>query len=226
MRKKRPVAEADAYPFTAALTVCLDVTHPESYLAVPGVRELAADLDIDVRWLPYSVPPWPARIEPGPDADRGTWHRWHRARYREQDLRRYAALRGIDLGDLHRQTEGELAGLALLWVLDQPAAVGRALLDRLFEGHWSGALNIEEPASVTAVLVQAQARVAGWDEYRDGRGPAELAALRSALSAAGVFDVPALVVSQVVPEPEILIGRAHLPMVRWLLTDRRGAPPI
>ncbi len=226
MRKKRSVAETEAYTFTAALTVCLDITQPESYLAVPGVRELAADLDMDVRWLPYSVPPWPARSEPGPEADRGTWHRWHRARYRERDLRRYARLLSIDLGDLHRQIKGELAGLALLWVQDQPAAVGGALLDGLLEGHWSGALNIEEPASVTAMLVQAQARVAGWDEYRSGRGPVELAALRSALSAAGVFDVPSLVVAHAVPEPEVFLGRAHLPMVRWLIPDRLGAPPI
>jgi 2-hydroxychromene-2-carboxylate isomerase len=220
------MAEIRPYAFSAAFTVCLDVTNPASLLAVPGVRELEAELGVDVRWLPYLVPPAPARSEPGPEADRGKWHRWHRARYRERDLRRYASLRGIDLGDLNRQTSGELAALALLWVQDQPVSVGRALLDGLLEGHWSGALDIEEPESVTALLVRGGARVAGWEDYRSGRGPIELAGLRSALSAAGVFDVPALVVAHAVPEPEVLLGRAHLPMVRWLLTDRHGPPPI
>ncbi|NIP15181.1 MAG: hypothetical protein GWM88_10865 [Pseudomonadales bacterium] len=220
------MAEAEAYTFTAALTVCLDVSNPESYLAVAGVRELEAELGIDVRWLPYLVPPRPLRSEPGPEADRGTWHRWHRSRYRERDLRRYAALRGIDLGDLQRQTSGELAALALLWVADQPARVGRAVLDGLLEGHWSGTLSIDEPAAVSALLARVDARTAGWKEYCRGPGPAELVGLRSELNAAGVFDVPTLVVAHAVPEPEILLGRAHLPMVRWLLTGRQGPPPI
>lgn len=220
------MADPEAYAFTAALTVCLDVTNPESYLAVAGVRELEADLDIDVAWLPFLVPPRPVRAEPGPEADRGTWHRWHRARYRELDLRRYASLRGIELGDLQRQTSGELAALALLWVQDQPGGVCRALLNDLLEGHWHGGRDIEDPATVTELLAGAGARLAGWDDYRSGPGSVALDVLRSALGAAGVFDVPALVVTHVVPEPEVFLGRSHLPMVRWLLTRREGPPPI
>ena len=41
------------------------------------------------------------------------------------------------------------------------------------------------------------------------------------LRGAGIFDVPAYVV-----EGEIYFGRQHLPMVRWMLTGKRGEPPI
>ena len=49
----------------------------------------------------------------------------------------------------------------------------------------------------------------------------EFAALQERLVAAGLFNAPAYLVGE-----EVFFGRAHLPMIRWLLTDRAGPPPI
>ena len=38
---------------------------------------------------------------------------------------------------------------------------------------------------------------------------------------AGVFETPAYLV-----DGEVFLGRAHLPMVRWILSNRAGPPPI
>lgn len=43
----------------------------------------------------------------------------------------------------------------------------------------------------------------------------------SGLREMGVFDVPAYLV-----EDDLFLGRQHLPMIRWLLTGRRGPAPI
>jgi 2-hydroxychromene-2-carboxylate isomerase len=41
------------------------------------------------------------------------------------------------------------------------------------------------------------------------------------LHEAGLFNVPGYVVDE-----EIYFGRQHLAMIRWLLTDKQGHPPI
>ena len=45
--------------------------------------------------------------------------------------------------------------------------------------------------------------------------------VQSAALEAGVFDVPSYSL-----DGEIFLGRQHLPMIRWLLSDRRGQPPV
>ncbi len=50
---------------------------------------------------------------------------------------------------------------------------------------------------------------------------AQFNALQESLSLAGVLDTPAYLV-----DGDIFLGRAHLPMVRWILTGRTGASPI
>ncbi len=45
--------------------------------------------------------------------------------------------------------------------------------------------------------------------------------IQNAALEAGIFDVPSYLI-----DGEIFLGRQHLPMIRWLLSDRRGQPPV
>jgi len=213
------------WEFSAPLTVCIDFKSPQAYLAKDLVYELEDDLGVQADWLPFLVKAPSPPTQPQPDDDRGTRHRRHRARYLERDLQRYAAVRNLVIRDIYRQPDASLAAMALLWARRAGRPVQRGVIDELFAGYWQARLDIEHAAAVTAVLAAAGADLAGWDDYRAGAGPVELQQLRARLRAAAIFDVPALVVPGQA-EAEIFYGRAHLPMVRWLLNGRAGPEPI
>jgi len=180
-----------------------------------------SDVGLHADWLPYLVPSLSAPTEPQAGDDRGTRHRRHRARYVERDIQRYAAVRGLVIRDIHRQADSSVAALGLLCVRGEDLAHRRRFIDAVFSGYWEGRLNIEEPAAMAELLDGAGVDLSA--------GRVELEMLQARLVAAGIFNVPAMVVGDVVDgvnEPEIFYGRAHLPMVRWLLQGQVGPPPI
>jgi 2-hydroxychromene-2-carboxylate isomerase len=212
-------AGVEPFTFTAPLSVCVDVKHPLAYLAFGPVQALAETLAVAVDWLPFPTEP----MKPPPPAadDRGTRHRRTRARYLEADIERYAAAQGIVIRDLYRATDSTLASLGLLWIRSHAPARSADYLQRVFTGYWTEQLDVEDRGALGTVLAQLGLDSRAFADFARGSGPAELAAQRERLVAAGVFTVPSLVV-----EDEVFVGRAHLPMARWLLTGRSGPPPI
>ena len=208
---------------TAPLTVVIDWRQPQSYLALAGIRELATALGIAIDWQPGCSRPLSPPSPESAHEDRGTRHRRHRARYVEHDLRRYAAAQGLALGDLYRSPDPSLAGIGLLWLKKRADENGehRAVedyVDSVFAGYWREALDIEDVAAVRDVLESVGAPAAAFDPEAL-REEYDLLQLR--LRAAGVIEAPAYLVGD-----DIFIGRAHVPMIRWLLTGRTGPPPI
>jgi 2-hydroxychromene-2-carboxylate isomerase len=214
-------SEPAAFEFTAPLSVCVDVKHPLAYLALGPVRALAAELAVDVDWLPFPVAPLQAPPAAGAPADRGTRHRRIRARYLGRDIERYAAVQALTIRGLYRAPDSTPASLGLLWLRARAPEHVAECLERLFAGYWQEQLDVEDPNAVAGVLAALGQDPAQFAAFAEGPGPAELASLRARLVAAGVFAVPSLVV-----EGEVFVGRAHLPMARWLLQGRTGAPPI
>ncbi len=212
-------ANAPAFEFDAPLSVCVDVKHPQVYLALGPVRALGDELGVTIDWLPFPAPPM--KPPPAPAADRGTRHRRVRARYQEMDLLRYAAAQGLTLRDPYRREDSTLASLGLLWLRERAPHQCAEYLRRTCAGLWAGALDIESAAALGRILSGLDERPQDFLSFVAGRGPEALAQLRERLVAAGVFGVPSLVV-----EGEVFVGRAHLPMVRWRLTGRNGPPPI
>ncbi len=209
----------EPFPFTAPLTVCVDVRHPQAYLALGPVRALAEELAVAVDWLPF--PAAPMKPPPAPSGDRGSRHRRARARYQEMDLARYAAAQGIALSDPYRDDDSTPASLGLLWLRAHAPDKAADYLQQVFAGFWEKRLDVEDPAAVGRIVAGLGEDAAGFAALAAGPGPADLAALRERLVAAGVFGVPSLVV-----EDEVFVGRAHLPMVRWRLSGRTGPAPI
>ena len=195
--------------------VCVDFGNAHAWLAVEPTRALEARLGTAFDWLPLAVPPL---VRPTPERDgddRGTRHRRFRARYFENDLRRYAASRGLELGDLYRAPDTRLASLALLFVRSGAFAA------RVFELEWREGADISKPEVIDAALKQVGVGTEAFREFAAGEGPGQLAALQSELETLGLYTVPAYLVAG-----EAFLGRQHLPMVEWLLTGRTGLPPI
>ncbi len=144
-----------------------------------------------------------------------------RAQYYESDLRRYARIRGLDLGDLYRNPDTTIASIGLLWVNERSPAIRRAYVDTVFARYWAEQLNIEDQAAIGALLGGVGADVVGWDAYVNGPGRQALELSSARLREAGLFDVPGYIVDN-----EIFFGRQHLPMIGWILGGRLGEAPI
>jgi 2-hydroxychromene-2-carboxylate isomerase len=198
----------------ARLILLFDVKDPVSYLALAPFRELAAEAGGDCAWYPFPgrVPGAPA--EPEPDAGRGAWHRWHRARYREEDLRRYArarqlpARRFFDAG-LYRQASGTAAAYGFNWAARSGPAAADAYLGLAFGEYWDGDLDVDSSAAIATALARAGVAAGGFEAYCAAEAAAELDEQREQLVALGAFGAPACLL-----DGEVFLGRQHVPYVR------------
>ena len=210
------MAEPAASP---VLVVAIDFKQPQSYLALGPTRDLARSCGVELDWRPFAVPALTAPRPESPGDDRTARHLRFRARYLERDLERYAAAQGLVLRDLYRAPDTSLAGMGLLFAQRSagPAAAD-AYLDRVFTRYWSEHLDLEDERAIRGVLAEAGADAAAFDV--DAARPQYDQCLAE-LSAAGVILTPAYLLGD-----ELFIGRAHLPMIRWLLEGKAGPPPI
>lgn len=211
-------SSARPFEFRAPLSVCVDVRHANAYLALRPVQALAAELGIAVDWLPFPLPP--PRDAPAGD-DRGARHRRARAAYQRREVAVYAEAQGLVVGQPLQRGDAMAAALGHLWLRNAAPQSVPEFLARVFEGYWQASLDASDPAAIARLLKSLDHDPATFAGFADGSGRDELAALRGELVAAGVFSVPSLVV-----DGEVFVGRAHLPMVRWLLTGRVGPAPI
>lgn len=205
-----------------ALTVAVDFGQPQSHLAVEPTLELARELGVRVDWQPFLVAPLarPAVAEPG--EARGAAHLRLRARYVEDDLRRYAADRGVCLGDVYRSEDSSVAARGLLFL--QSGALDEMELDvvdvyvqRVFESYGNETLHLGDTEAIRSLL-HDMGTGAGFDpEAWSG----ELDRAQSRLRDAGVIGAPTYLVGD-----ELFLGRQHLPMIRWIWKGRSGPLPI
>ena len=202
----------EPYVFSAPLTVAVDVRDAQSYLALAPTFAVADELQIEVDWLPVVAPQ--VRPPPAQGEDRGSRHRRARAAYRERDLERYADAQGLTIRSIYRAPDSSLAGMGLLAAKAHSARALRSYLDAVFAGYWNETLDIEDAAALAKLLDQCGAG-------RFEPDPMAFGELNAGLKAAGVFAAPMYVV-----EDELFHGRAHLPMIRWILEGREGPGPI
>ena len=203
---------AQPYVSSRPLAVVLDVKDPHSYLAKDPTYALADDLGVEIDWLPLVSRPM-RRHSPGGE-DRGSRHRRFRTAYVERSIARYASVRGITIRDIYRAPDSSLAGMGMLVAGAHSEGALRNYLDRIFRQYWEEDLEIEDADVISGLLSAAGVVDFDFDTAR-------FEALQESLALAGVFETPAYLV-----DGEVFLGRAHLPMVRWILSNRAGPPPI
>ena len=208
-------------PLGDAPAVCIDFKNPKAYLALRPTFALEDELGIAFDWWPVAVSAMSRPQPEQPNEDRGARHRRIRASYYARDLQRYASVYGLELGDLYRDPDVTLASIAMLWVKERAPQALRAYLNVVFERYWQERLQLDDVGAIEAVLHEVGADASLFRQFARADGRASFEASNAGLRDAGIFDVPAYVV-----EGEIFFGRQHLPMLRSLLTDKRGEPPI
>lgn len=209
------------------IDVHTDVKSPYAYLALAPARTLERDFRVTLNWLPYTlrIPDFLGSAEVDSDgrvvAENRSPHQWRRVRYSYMDVRRYANLRGLTIRGPRKIWDSSLAHAGLLYARDRGAL--DAYLDMVYERFWKRALDIEDMATVAAVLEEAGADAAAFPAWAEREGRAEHDRLQRAAEEAGVFGVPTYIV-----DGEVFWGREHLPMIRMRLEEaglrREGAP--
>jgi 2-hydroxychromene-2-carboxylate isomerase len=223
-----PIYPDIADPLTSdrPLIVYLDFKSPYAYLAWAPARDLARRLGVAVDWRPFvlDIPSYlgSARLDStGRVAEQQrSAEQWSGVKYAYFDCRRYANLRGLTVRGTVKIWDTSLAAVGLLWARRQGDAVVERYIDGMFEPFWRRALDVEDPAVITALLAAAGADTAGFAEFAAGAGAQANADLQQAAFAAGVFGVPTFVVAG-----QRYFGREHLPRVAWHLTGEQGPAP-
>ena len=186
-----------------------------SLLAFAPTCALADELHVPVEWLPVPGRGRPAAVGPGAgDESVAERHRRVRAEYAAMDAARYARWQGIEI---NRDAAGVDSGLACaggLWA--NRHGVARAYHQHVLTEFWADRLDIEDRASLRSVLDGL-----GAPGFDDQDLEARLAAHQAAVEDRGVHMLPAYLV-----EEQVFVGRAHLPMIRWLLRGRVGPGPL
>ena len=210
----------------ADLTVHIDLKSPYAYLAVEPTRRLAAELGITVDWLPFvlDIPSYlgSARLnKSGEVAEQSrSKSQWSGVKYAYYDCRRYANLRGLTIRGTEKIWDTNLAACGMLWARRQGDAVLHAYLDAVYVPFWKRELDLEDLATITAVLDKAGADISGFPDYAVDEGRVENQQLQENSFASGVFGVPTYEIAG-----QRFFGREHLPRIRWLLQGEQGPAP-
>lgn len=192
-----------------------DYTSTASLLAFKPTCALADELEVPIEWLPVPGNARPAAIASTPgDESVSERHSRVRAEYVAMDVARYARWQGIEINRDAAGVGSDLACAGGLWA--DRHGIARAYHERVITEFWADCLDIEDLAVLKSVLDELGAP--GFDDY-DFEGP--LAAHKASVEDRGVHTLPAYLV-----EEQVFVGRAHLPMIRWMLQGRDGPGPL
>jgi 2-hydroxychromene-2-carboxylate isomerase len=200
------------------VTVYIDYKSPYAYLAKDLAYELARDFPVQFDWLPYDLDladfMGSARVDSTGRVieEQRTPHQWRRVKYSYMDCRRQARKRGLVIRGTQKIWNSQLALIGLLYAKQRGEAVLRRYNDIIFERFWKRELDIEDPAVVTAVLVEAGAGTTGFASYLSSDGRDDLIRVCREAEEKGVFGVPSFIV-----DGELFWGREHLPDIREML---------
>lgn len=210
------------FEFSAPLTVCVDLKIPQCFLALAPTIDLAIELGIAVDWQPVTVAPLVQPPVAGAHDERGTRHRHIRAGYEADDLARYARARGLTIVNPYRDVDTSLAAMALTYLKGQAGGDGvvAEFLTGLFTRFWADEMDAEDVAVMSSLLSGVGGDGTGFEAYVSSEGREAYDAQQAGLQSAGVFIAPTYVV-----DDELFVGRQHLPMIGWLLTDKAGPAP-
>lgn len=185
----------------------LDLKSPYSYLAVEPLYALAMEtgVPLDVRPYPIDIAGNTAAMD---ESSRARWLR--RIKYLYQDVRRWAAPRGITIRGPKKVYDSTTGCLGMLWAKRQGKL--RGYLDVAFPRFFTHALEVDDLTQVAALLAECGIDTDGFDAFCAGSGRDELAAIVGDAERRGVFGVPSVLV-----DGELFWGQDRLDFVRCKL---------
>jgi 2-hydroxychromene-2-carboxylate isomerase len=194
--------------------LAIDFNCAASWLAVEPTRALEQRLGAAFDWLPFPTVASSAPRVKLTGGERSARHFMLRFQYVADELRRYAASRGMRIEETVRSVDTTTASFGLLWIGRRSPALAGEYAARVFDRIW------RENAEPDLAFVERTlgAAAAGFRDYAAGPGPRDLDTTREQLASEGLWNVPGYLAGG-----EIFIGRQHLPMVEWIATAEQEA---
>lgn len=204
------------------LIVYIDCASVQARLALKPTRQLARETGVVLDWRPFTRRP---KLRGGSDPQsKGARHARIRAEYRRAEEAFYAERQGIPLVYPESGCECFAANAGLAWLRRQHGGLSSVVdvyVERMFEHVWSGATDPHDTEAVRHAVAAAHGDTAGFDAWVDEQAEAELNGYRRQALEQGVVDVPGYVV-----HGEPFVGRANLPIIRFLLTGEQSRAQV
>ena len=124
----------------------------------------------------------------GGELEQRTQSDWDKVRYLYMDMRRFANERGMIVRGPQKIFDSRLALVSGLYA-DRHGRF-RPYADRVFERFFKRELNIEDFDALAAVMAEVGLDPAGFRDYAEGDGPADLQAAAAEAERDGAFGVP------------------------------------
>src|SRR5579863_555484 len=140
------------------VTVYTDYKSPYAFLAKDLVYDLAREFAVRIDWLPYvlDIPSFlgSATVDASGRVieENRNAHQWRRVKYSYMDCRRQARKRGLVIRGPQKIWDSSLAAAGMLHAKRAGNAVFRHYNDTVFERFWKRELDIEDVATLAAVL--------------------------------------------------------------------------
>jgi 2-hydroxychromene-2-carboxylate isomerase len=186
------------------ITAYIDFKSLECLLAIKSILQLAADCETPMSWLPYRTK---ERALPTQVANESVTQTHHRVRAEsERHLHQhYADLRGLDIDPSRSQID---TSTALLWLASLEGDTS-SFVSRLFAAHWIEHTDINDLRFLKKLTTDC-----GLTKVRIA---VDLHSIERDAEERGLFDAPTFFI-----EGQMFVGRAHIPLMRKLLTDIRS----
>jgi len=162
-----------------------DFKSPFTYLAMEPAYKLEETHRVRLRFIPLELA---IREAYGGELEQRAQRDWDKVRYLYMDMRRFANERGMIVRGPQKIFDSRLALISGLYA-DRHGRF-RPHADRVFERFFKRELNIEDFDALAAVMAEAGLDYAGFRDYAEGDGPADLRAAAAEAERDGVFGVP------------------------------------
>jgi 2-hydroxychromene-2-carboxylate isomerase len=200
---------------TSTVTLYVDYRSPFSYLVKEEAYALARDLDVALRWQPFTIDLQGAY---GGEVEQRTDRDWRKVRYAYMDARRLGTRRDLIIRGTPKIFDPTLAHTGMLLASQTHDSVFRCYHDTLCERFWRRDLDIEDAGAIRALLIEAGAEGHAFDELvASGEGARQCRAIAAAAEARGVFGVPTFVLDET---GELFWGTDRVWLLRERLSDK------
>jgi 2-hydroxychromene-2-carboxylate isomerase len=167
-----------------------DFKSPFTYLALEPALGLERSHRVSLRFIPRDFEP---RAAYGGELDQRQPHDWNKVRYLYADARRFANDRGLIIRGPRKLFDSRLAMMSGIYA-DRHGRF-REYAPRIFERFFKRELDLEDPASIAAVLRECGHDAEDFARYVAADGTADLALAIDEADRDGVFGVPTLIVA-------------------------------
>ena len=182
------------------ITAYIDFKSLDCFLAISPILKLENDFGTPVSWQPYRSKERALPMQVANESVTQTHHRV-RAESERRLQQHYAELRELDIDPSRGQMD---TSAALGWLAGLEGDTS-SFVSRLFTAHWIDHTDINDPTLLKELTAQCG--------LRRTVDAVDLSSIEREAEDKGLFDAPTFFI-----EGQMFMGRAHIPLMRQLLT--------